>query len=111
MRKISLALLFFATHLFSQEKVNYVNPMIGTGGHGHTFPGAALPFGMVQLSPDTRIDGSWDGCSGYHYSDSKIYGFSHTHLSGTGCSDWGDILVMPYIGPHSIDPAVYSSQF
>lgn len=111
MRKISLALLFFATHLFSQEKVNYVNPMIGTGGHGHTFPGAVLPFGMVQLSPDTRIDGSWDGCSGYHYSDSKIYGFSHTHLSGIGCSDWGDILVMPYIGPHSIDPAVYSSQF
>ena len=47
----------------------YVNPFIGTGGHGHTFPGATLPFGMVQLSPDTRIDGSWDGCSGYHYSD------------------------------------------
>jgi len=73
----------------------FVNPFIGTGGHGHTFPGATLPFGMVQLSPDTRVDGSWDGCSGYHYSDSIIYGFSHTHLSGTGVSDYGDILLMP----------------
>lgn len=72
-----------------------VNPFIGTAGHGHTFPGALVPFGMVQLSPDTRIDGSWDGCGGYHYSDSIIYGFSHTHLSGTGVSDWGDILLMP----------------
>jgi predicted alpha-1,2-mannosidase len=75
----------------------YVNPMIGTGGHGHTYPGATVPYGMVQLSPDTRLDG-WDGCSGYHYSDSIIYGFSHTHLSGTGCSDYGDILVMPTTG-------------
>lgn len=73
--------------------------MIGTGGHGHTFPGATLPFAMVQLSPDTRIDGSWDGCSGYHYSDTVIYGFSHTHLSGTGCSDYGDIAFMPEIRP------------
>ncbi len=73
----------------------YVDPMIGTAGHGHTFPGATAPFGMVQLSPDTRVDGSWDGCSGYHYDDSVIYGFSHTHLSGTGCSDYGDILLMP----------------
>src|ERR1051325_1133599 len=75
----------------------YVDPFIGTGGHGHTFPGAATPFGMVQLSPDTRIDDSWDGCSGYHYSDSIIYGFSHTHLSGTGCSDYGDISLMPVV--------------
>ena len=74
--------------------VKNVNPFIGTGGHGHTFPGATLPFGMMQLSPDTRLDG-WDGCSGYHYSDEYIYGFSHTHLSGTGVSDYGDILVMP----------------
>ncbi len=74
--------------------ITYVNPFIGTGGHGHTYPGAALPFGMIQLSPDTRLDG-WDGCSGYHYSDSYIYGFSHTHLSGTGVSDYGDILLMP----------------
>jgi predicted alpha-1,2-mannosidase len=74
--------------------VDYVNPFIGTGGHGHTYPGATLPFGMMQLSPDTRLDG-WDGCSGYHYSDNYIYGFSHTHLSGTGVSDYGDILLMP----------------
>jgi predicted alpha-1,2-mannosidase len=73
---------------------NYVNPFIGTGGHGHTYPGATMPFGMVQLSPDTRLEG-WDGCSGYHYSDSVVYGFSHTHLSGTGVSDYGDVLLMP----------------
>lgn len=74
--------------------ISYVNPFIGTGGHGHTYPGATMPFGMMQLSPDTRLDG-WDGCSGYHYSDKYIYGFSHTHLSGTGVSDYGDILLMP----------------
>ncbi|MBT8257467.1 MAG: GH92 family glycosyl hydrolase [Bacteroidia bacterium] len=74
--------------------ISYVNPFIGTGGHGHTYPGATMPYGMMQLSPDTRLDG-WDGCSGYHYSDSYIYGFSHTHLSGTGVSDYGDILLMP----------------
>src|SRR5210317_867515 len=73
----------------------YVNTSIGTGGHGHTFPGAVAPFGMVQLSPDTRNDASWDGCGGYYYRDSIIYGFSHTHLSGTGVSDYGDILLMP----------------
>ncbi len=75
----------------------WVNPFIGTGGHGHTFPGATTPFGMVQLSPDTRID-DWDGSSGYHYSDSVIYGFSHTHLSGTGIADYCDVLVMPAVG-------------
>lgn len=79
-----------------------VNPFIGTGGHGHTFPGATLPFGMVQLSPDTRLEG-WDGCSGYHYSDSIIYGFSHTHLSGTGVGDYGDILIMPTISEVKFD--------
>ena len=77
-----------------QPLTNYVNTFIGTGGHGHTYPGATLPFGMMQLSPDTRLEG-WDGCSGYHYSDSYIYGFSHTHLSGTGISDYGDVLLMP----------------
>ena len=77
---------------------SYVNPFVGTGGHGHTFPGATLPFGMVQLSPDTRLDG-WDGCGGYHYSDSVMYGFSHTHLSGTGVSDYGDVLLAPTVGP------------
>ena len=74
----------------------FVNPFVGTDAHGHTFPGATYPFGMIQLSPDTRPNaGDWDGCSGYHYSDSIIYGFSHTHLSGTGCDDWCDILVVP----------------
>ncbi len=85
--------------------------MIGTGGHGHTFPGATTPFGMVQLSPDTRIDGSWDGCSGYHYSDNLIYGFSHTHLNGTGVSDFGDIMLMPMMGEFSFDNKIYSSTF
>ena len=74
----------------------FVNPFVGTDAHGHTFPGAVYPFGQIQLSPDTRPNaGDWDGCSGYHYSDSLIYGFSHTHLSGTGCDDWCDILVVP----------------
>src|SRR5262249_39636603 len=83
-----------------QDLTRYVNPFIGTGGHGHTFPGAIVPFGMVQLSPDTRLTG-WDGCSGYHYSDSAIYGFSHTHLSGTGISDSGEILFLPTVDVHS----------
>jgi predicted alpha-1,2-mannosidase len=84
------------TNLAQKDKtlISYVNPFIGTGGHGHTYPGATMPFGMMQLSPDTRLEG-WDGCSGYHYSDNYIYGFSHTHLSGTGVSDYGDILLMP----------------
>ena len=80
--------------LDSLRYASLVDPFIGTGGHGHTYPGASSPFGMVQLSPDTRLTG-WDGCSAYHYSDNHIYGFSHTHLSGTGCSDYGDILIMP----------------
>ncbi|MEZ5307083.1 MAG: GH92 family glycosyl hydrolase [Pyrinomonadaceae bacterium] len=78
----------------SEDWARFVNPFIGTGGHGHTFPGATVPFGMVQLSPDTRID-NWDGSSGYHYSDDVIYGFSQTHLSGTGIPDYCDILFMP----------------
>ena len=78
--------------------IQWVNPFIGTGGHGHTFPGATVPFGMVQISPDTRPDpGDWDGCGGYHYSDSLIYGFSHTHLSGTGVSDYCDVLMQPVL--------------
>lgn len=85
----------------SKSAYELVNPFIGTGGHGHTYPGATLPFGMVQLSPDTRLTG-WDGCSGYHYSDSVIFGFSHTHLSGTGISDYGDILLMPINTDHEI---------
>ncbi len=86
-----------------EKLTSYVNPFIGTGGHGHTFPGAALPFSMVQLSPDTYTKG-WDWCSGYHYSDSSIMGFSHTHLSGTGRGDLLDILVMPTIGNIKWDP-------
>ena len=81
----------------TRDFTRHVNPFIGTGGHGHTFPGATMPFGMVQLSPDTRID-NWDGSSGYHYSDDIIYGFSHTHLSGTGIPDGCDILFMPTVG-------------
>ncbi|WP_020529683.1 GH92 family glycosyl hydrolase [Flexithrix dorotheae] len=73
---------------------SYVDPFIGTAYHGHTFPGAAVPFGMIQLSPDNGTNG-WDWCSGYHYSDSIIVGFSHTHLSGTGIGDLADILFMP----------------
>ncbi len=75
----------------------YVNPYIGAGGHGHVFVGASAPFGMIQAGPQ-NIHKGWDWCSGYHYSDSVIIGFTHTHLSGTGCTDLGDILVMPYTG-------------
>ena len=98
------------------ELTSFVDPFVGTGGHGHTFPGATLPFGMVQLSPDTRLSG-WDGCSGYHYSDHIINGFSHTHLSGTGISDYGDILLMPTVGEIHFESNVgvpdkgYASEF
>lgn len=110
---IRLLLLFclLPQTIFSQNYHQYVNPFIGTAGHGHTYPGATLPFGMVQLSPDTRIDGSWDGCSGYHYSDNIIYGFSHTHLSGTAVSDYGDIMLMPTMEVDKIDAEEYSSFF
>jgi|APSaa5957512535_1039671.scaffolds.fasta_scaffold00132_26 predicted alpha-1,2-mannosidase len=98
LRTALLSLIILSiTSCSDKSAFNYVDPFIGTGGHGHTFPGSTMPFGMVQLSPDTRLTG-WDGCSGYHYSDSIIYGFSHTHLSGTGVSDYGDILLMPYSG-------------
>jgi predicted alpha-1,2-mannosidase len=107
-----LCLVLLAATAFAQQKYSqYVNPFIGTGGHGHTFPGATVPFGMVQLSPDTRIDGSWDGCSGYHYTDNVIYGFSHTHLNGTGVSDFGDIMLMPTMGTPDLDNKSYSSPF
>ena len=80
--------------LENTDLISYVNPFVGTGGHGHTYPGATMPFGMMQLSPDTRLEG-WDGCSGYHYTDQHDYRFSHTHLSGTGILDYGDVLLMP----------------
>jgi predicted alpha-1,2-mannosidase len=108
---LSFLFLCFSFMALSQNYHHYVNPFIGTGGHGHTFPGATVPFGMVQLSPDTRIDGSWDGCSGYHYSDKVIYGFSHTHLNGTGVSDYGDIMLIPTMGEPSFDNKIYSSTF
>lgn len=112
MRPFSILIfIFLLGHVSGQNFANYVNPMIGTGGHGHTFPGATVPYGMVQLSPDTRIDGSWDGSSGYYYSDNVIYGFSHTHLSGTGVSDFGDIMLMPTMGKPNFDNKIYSSKF
>ncbi len=85
------------------DPLRWVDPRIGTGGHGHCFPGASLPFGAVQLSPDTYNDG-WDWCSGYHASDRSIMGFSHTHLSGTGCGDLLDFLVMAGTGPVKLVP-------
>jgi predicted alpha-1,2-mannosidase len=87
----------------ANDPASLVDIKIGTGGHGHTFPGATLPFGAVQLSPDTYND-EWDWCSGYHISDSSIMGFSHTHLSGTGCGDLLDFLVMPGTGESKIVP-------
>ncbi len=114
--KTTLLLIILAPALLcgcTKKRVSpadYVDPFIGTGGHGHTYPGASMPFGMVQLSPDTRLEG-WDGCSGYHASDRVIYGFSHTHLSGTGCSDYGDILVMPVSVDVDMKDYGYASSF
>lgn len=103
------------TNTKNTSKSLFVDPFIGTGGHGHTYPGASAPFGMMQLSPDTRYEG-WDGCSGYHYSDSIIYGFSHTHLSGTGVPDYCDLLIVPQNGvpkttPGYRSPNGYGSRF
>jgi putative alpha-1,2-mannosidase len=84
-----------AATTFAQISVADIDPFIGTGGHGHTHPSATAPFGMVQIGPDTRREG-WDGCSGYHYSDTTVWGFSHTHLSGTGVGDYGDFLFKPW---------------
>ncbi len=119
-RQLLLILLLMSSCFASdQEKselqaglTQYVNTFIGTGGHGHTYPGATLPFGMMQLSPDTRLTG-WDGCSGYHYSDSIVYGFSHTHLSGTGVSDYGDLLLMPHSDKKdpTLEYTAYHSEF
>ncbi len=97
MKKLLLAsTLLISLHAYSQRLIELVNPFIGTGGHGHTYPGATLPFGMVQLSPDNGTQG-WDWCSGYNYSDSMVQGFSHTHLSGTGIGDLCDISVLPMV--------------
>ena len=114
--RYNLIIVFITVFAFSssaQRKKDYtqfVDPFIGTGGHGHTYPGAVAPFGMVQLSPDTRLDG-WDGSSGYHATDSVVYGFSHTHLSGTGIPDYCDILFMPTTGVPQFKNTDYSSHF
>ncbi|HEY5511426.1 MAG TPA: GH92 family glycosyl hydrolase [Prolixibacteraceae bacterium] len=103
--KLTLLLFFgLVTNGFTKTNpVDHVNPILGTSDHGHTFPGAVLPGGMVQLSPDTDIKG-WDWSSGYHYSDNSIMGFSHLHRSGMGAGDWGDIMVMPTTGTLKVQP-------
>ena len=98
MKKLALLAISTVALLTSCGQKDYtafVDPYIGSGGHGHVFVGASVPFGMVQLGPQ-QINTDWDWCSGYHYSDTLVIGFSHTHLTGTGCGDLGDILVMPY---------------
>ena len=91
---LSFSLLFFSKISDAQKLTSFVDPFLGTGGHGHVYPGATIPFGMVQLSPDNGEEG-WDWSSGYHYSSNTIAGFSHTHLSGTGIGDWCDISILP----------------
>lgn len=86
-----------------RDLLHWVDPFIGTGGHGHTFPGATRPNAMVQFSPDTHLLG-WEASSGYHYGDSLIYAFSLTHLSGTGIGDLGDVALLPYSGDHGLKP-------
>jgi predicted alpha-1,2-mannosidase len=104
-RFLTLALVCLAAPVVwaDEDFARFVNPFVGTAEHGHTFPGATVPFGMVQLSPDTRTQG-WDAASGYHDSDRDIIGFSHTHLSGTGGSDYGDILLMPTVDDTHLNP-------
>ena len=99
----STALAWEQASSMHENPLQWVDLRIGTGGHGHCFPGAVVPFGAMQLSPDTYDDG-WDWCSGYHLSDTSIMGFSHTHLSGTGCGDLLDFLVMAGTGPAKIVP-------
>ncbi|WP_419698814.1 GH92 family glycosyl hydrolase [Mucilaginibacter sp. NFX135] len=106
----SMALAQKAEKKKEKDYAQLVDPFIGTGGHGHTYPGAVLPFGMVQLSPDTRLTG-WDGCSGYHFTDTVVYGFSHTHLSGTGIADYCDVLFMPTTGDPQFKNTDYRSGF
>jgi predicted alpha-1,2-mannosidase len=118
MKKRFLLLWMLPLSLFAQQKnvVQYVNPLIGTQRMGHTFPGATVPFGMVQLSPDTdtipyEMNGKYNPdvykyCAGYQYDDKTIVGFSHTHFSGTGHSDLGDFLVMPTVGALQLNPGV-----
>ncbi len=101
--KYFILLLSFipSASLSAQQLTKFVDPFLGTGGHGHVYPGAVVPFGMVQLSPDNGDEG-WDWCSGYHYSSKTIAGFSHMHLSGTGIGDWCDISVLPLTDTNDI---------
>lgn len=119
---ISLSLLFIVSpSIFSQDLTKYVNPFVGTSKMGHVFPGATVPFGMVQLSPQTNFEvmyedsgaynrKTYEYCAGYQYRDTTIIGFAHTNFSGTGHSDLGDLLVMPTIGPLILDPIQSSSK-
>lgn len=117
MKKLSVVLILFFSHLLisgQQNPIRYVNPLIGTQKMGHTYPGATVPFGSVQLSPDTdqqphNVGGKYNKdaykyCAGYQYDDSSIVGFSHTHFSGTGHSDLGDFLIMPTVGELQLEP-------
>jgi predicted alpha-1,2-mannosidase len=120
MNKLIFFLTIFLTlssKLNAQDYTQYVDPFIGTGYHGHVFLGANVPFGAVQIGPNNFVRG-WDWCSGYHYSDSIITGFSQTHLSGTGVGDLGDVLITPYIGVLKTTPGssehpdnVYTSKY
>src|SRR6516162_6715459 len=100
---LAFAFVLATVVCFAKSPYDCVNPLIGTAEHGHVYPGATVPFGMVQLSPDTR-DNGWDGCAGYHYSDDSILGFSHNHLTGTGCPDLGNILLIPTVGELKLTP-------
>ena len=109
-----MVLLMYGLSAIGQKKINYVDPMIGTNGMGHTFPGACVPHGLVQVSPDTdtvphNVNGTYqprayEYCAGYQHRDSSIVGFSHTHFIGTGHSDLGDILIMPITGDVKFNP-------
>jgi len=107
---LALCTATFATDNTTKHLVDYVDPMIGTADHGHVFVGANVPFGMVNVGP-TQIETGWDWCSGYHFSGDSIVGFAHTHLSGTGCSDLGDIALMPAPGAVELSRQGLASPF
>jgi putative alpha-1,2-mannosidase len=96
--------IFSGTPCCGADHTQSVDVFLGTGGHGHTYPGPSMPFGMIQPGPDTRNDNSWDSCAGYYFSDTSILGFSHTHLSGVGVPDYGDILLQPISGEVRLNP-------
>lgn len=97
--------LFLMSAVHARQLTSYVDPYIGSGGHGHVFVGASVPFGAVQLGPDNFYKG-WDWCSGYNYGDSVLIGFAHTHLNGTGIGDLADVLIMPYTGNIKTDKGI-----